>query len=70
LFGKYAAAVEEYRGVLRLTEEHKGQVRTDDLQLLHTVHNLQEILTLAPQGVGQTLRDSQLKEQVAIHLYR
>lgn len=60
---EYASAVEEYRQVLRLVEEHKGQVRTDDLQLLHTVHNLQEMLSLAPQGIGHTLRDSQLKEQ-------
>ena len=70
IFGQYAGAVEEYRQVLRLVEEHKGQVRTDDLQLLHTIHNLQEMLSLEPQGIGNTLRDSQLKEQVTVYLSR
>ncbi|KAK3576517.1 hypothetical protein CHS0354_034193 [Potamilus streckersoni] len=61
--GEYVEAVERYREVLRSVEEHKEQLRTDDLQLLHSLHNLHEILSLKPEGVAPTLRDDQLQQQ-------
>ena len=55
-----------YREVLRSVEEHKDELRTDDLQLLHTMYNLNEVLSLKVDGVLPTLRDSQLKDQVRL----
>ena len=46
-------------------EEHKEQLRTDELQQLHALHNLQEIIQLKPEGLVPTLRDSQLYQQVS-----
>ena len=46
-------------------EEHKEQLRTDELQQLHALHNLQEIIQLKPEGLLPTLRDSQLYQQVS-----
>ncbi|KAK3097964.1 hypothetical protein FSP39_014864, partial [Pinctada imbricata] len=40
---QYTEAVEMYREVLRSIEEHKARLRTDDLQLLHALYNLNEI---------------------------
>jgi len=56
--------VDEYRAMLRSVDEHSGEVRTDPLQVLHIVYNLNDILTLRPAGVGHTLNDSQLGDQV------
>ena len=53
-----------YREVLRSVELHKDRFRTDELQLLHTLHNLSEVLALKPEGVAPTLRDDQLTTQV------
>ena len=53
-----------YREVLRSVEEHAGKVRTDELQQLHTIHNLQEILVTKPTGILPTLRDGELVKQV------
>ena len=53
-----------YREVLRSVELHKDKFRTDELQLLHTLHNLAEVLALKPEGVYPTLRDDQLTKQV------
>jgi len=50
--------------MLRSVDEHSGEVRTDPLQVLHIVYNLNDILTLRPAGVGHTLNDSQLSDQV------
>ena len=61
---QYADAVEKYREVLGLVEEHKTEFRTDKLQQLHALHNLHEVLLLKPQGVGHTLRDSELQKEV------
>jgi len=61
---QYVEAVEEYRSMLRSVDEHSDEVRTDPLQVLHIVHNLNDILSLKPAGVGHTLNDSQLKDQV------
>lgn len=47
---EYLEAVQCYRDVLRLADERKDTVRTDELQLLHTVHNLNEVLSWKPQG--------------------
>ncbi|XP_069131636.1 E3 ubiquitin-protein ligase SHPRH-like isoform X2 [Argopecten irradians] len=60
---EYKEAVETYREVLWSVEEHKEYLRTDKLQLLHTLYNLNEILSLKPEGVAPTLRDDQLKGQ-------
>ncbi|KAL3881583.1 hypothetical protein ACJMK2_028004 [Sinanodonta woodiana] len=62
--GEYLEAVERYREVLRSVEEHKEQLRTDDLQLLHSLHNLYEILSSKPEGVAPTLRDDKLHQQL------
>lgn len=63
-FLQFVDAVEMYREVLRSVEEHKDRIRTDDLQQLHAMYNLDEILQSRPEGVQPTLRDGQLKEQV------
>ncbi|GFS23980.1 E3 ubiquitin-protein ligase SHPRH [Elysia marginata] len=60
---KIPEAVEKYREVLRSVEQNKDQFRTDDLQQLHAMHNLAQLLESKPDGVAPTLRDSQLKEQ-------
>jgi len=52
--------------MLRSVDKHSGEVRTDPLQVLHIVYNLNDILTLRPPGVGHTLNDSQLHDQVDI----
>jgi len=53
--------------MLRRVDEHSDEVRTDPLQVLHIVHNLNDILSLDPVGVGHTLNDSQLKDQVIFY---
>ncbi|CAH1800276.1 unnamed protein product [Owenia fusiformis] len=60
---QYEDAVEEYREVLRSVEEHKDQLRTDELQQLHAMYNLNEVLALKPSGIAPTLRDDQLVTQ-------
>ncbi|XP_060077806.1 E3 ubiquitin-protein ligase SHPRH-like [Ylistrum balloti] len=60
---EYSEAVDMYREVLWSVEEHKDYLRTDKLQLLHTLYNLHEILSLKPEGVAPTLRDGLLKQQ-------
>ena len=40
---KWAEAAETYRDVLRTMEEYKGKIKTDTLQRLHTVSNLQVV---------------------------
>ena len=58
---KFTEAVESYRTVLRWVEEHKGKIKTDSLQKLHTVTNLAEILEVGKSsGVQPTLRDDQV----------
>ena len=44
-------AVDHYREVLRSIAEHEKRVRTDDLQHLHAVHNLHQLLEQKPQGL-------------------
>ncbi|XP_059166232.1 E3 ubiquitin-protein ligase SHPRH-like [Physella acuta] len=65
LRGKLAEAVEKYRDVLRSVEEHKDQFRTDDLQQLHAMYNLAEILDKKPDNVAPTLRDASLRDECA-----
>ncbi|XP_076076399.1 E3 ubiquitin-protein ligase SHPRH-like isoform X3 [Mytilus galloprovincialis] len=60
---QYLEAVDGYREVLRSVEEHKEELRTDELQQLHALHNLQEIMALKPKGLAPTLRDDQLSDQ-------
>lgn len=58
------AAIEQYRKVLQLAErfnKEKEDVTVDTLQLIHTMHNLAEVLITAP-SVAPTLRDDSLRE--------
>ncbi|XP_013421638.1 E3 ubiquitin-protein ligase SHPRH [Lingula anatina] len=60
--GEYAEAAEKYREVLRSVGEHKAELRTDDLQQIHALHNLHEILIQNYPGIPPTLQDDKLKE--------
>ncbi|XP_046572336.1 E3 ubiquitin-protein ligase SHPRH-like, partial [Haliotis rubra] len=60
---EYSEAVSNYRCVLQSVTEHEGRLKTDDLQQLHALHNLHEILLIKPANVHPTLRDHQLQEQ-------
>lgn len=62
-------AVEKYRKVLQIaadftSDRAKTLLSVDKLQLIHTMHNLAEIIT-ATTDVGDTLRDHRLKEDCA-----
>lgn len=61
---QYVEAVEQYREMLHSIDEHREEIRTDPLQVLHVVHNLHEVLSMKPPGVGYTLMDSELQLQV------
>lgn len=57
-------AIEQYRKVLQLADrfgKEKEEVTVDSLQLIHTMHNLAELLVTAPP-VAPTLRDGSLRE--------
>ncbi|XP_066993133.2 E3 ubiquitin-protein ligase SHPRH [Anabrus simplex] len=56
-------AAELYRDVLRLSEEYKGSLKIDALQLIHTMHNLSDILCVHREVIPATLRDHVLHEQ-------
>lgn len=60
---EYALAAEQYREVLRSSEEHKGKLKTDSLQRLHATHNLMELLAAKHPGIPPTLRDGKLEEE-------
>jgi hypothetical protein len=62
-------AIEEYRKVLQLytrfTEEEKvAKLTVDRLQVIHTMHNLAEILEMCPVE-DRTLRDDTLRKDCA-----
>jgi hypothetical protein len=57
-------AVEQYRAMLRSIDEQRDEIRTDPLQVFHILHNLHEVLSMKPPGVGHTLLDSELEFQV------
>ena len=48
----------------RTVEEYKDKVKTDSLQRLHTVSNLNELLSAGHEGLAPTLRD----DQAILHL--
>ncbi|KAI0211430.1 E3 ubiquitin-protein ligase SHPRH [Lamellibrachia satsuma] len=60
---EYSEAAEKYRSVMRSVEEHKDELRTDELQQLHTLHNMDELLKGHGSAVAPTLRDSLLSQQ-------
>ncbi|XP_037342642.2 E3 ubiquitin-protein ligase SHPRH isoform X1 [Pungitius pungitius] len=60
---EFVEATEMYREVLRSSEEHKGQLKTDSLQRLHATHNLMELLSAKHPGIPPTLRDHRLSEE-------
>ena len=66
LVTQYVEAVDMYREVLWSVEEHKQKnaLRTDELQLLHTLHNLAQMLAMKHDGVAPTCRDDLLATQV------
>ena len=49
--------------IFRWVEEHKGKIKTDSLQKLHTVTNLAEILESKPPDIQPTLRDDTLRDE-------
>ena len=63
-------AVQLYRDVLRLIDEmmEKHGVKTDILQRIHILHNLQQVLGRDPGGVGHCLHDVGLCTEVGFHL--
>ncbi|GAX82125.1 hypothetical protein CEUSTIGMA_g9553.t1 [Chlamydomonas eustigma] len=65
LEGQVEEAVKTYREAVRVIEENKQSVRTDPLQRLHTLHNLNELLTSPdlPPAIPKTLRDHALLEE-------
>ncbi|XP_008201431.1 E3 ubiquitin-protein ligase SHPRH isoform X2 [Tribolium castaneum] len=63
-------AIEQYREVLQLytrfTEEEKiSKLNVDKLQVVHTMHNLAEILDANPGKFARTLRDENLRKDCA-----
>lgn len=60
---EFVEAAEMYREVLRSSEEHKGQLKTDSLQRLHATHNLMQLLKAKHPGIPPTLRDDRLSEE-------
>ncbi len=47
---KWEEAAEKYREAIRVIEEHKGQIKTDTLQRLHTLTNLAEVIEAGHKG--------------------
>ncbi len=47
---KWEEAAEKYREAIRVIEEHKGQIKTDTLQRLHTLTNLAEVIEAGHEG--------------------
>ncbi|CAH0562699.1 unnamed protein product [Brassicogethes aeneus] len=64
LYKNTHVAIEEYRKVLQLSENFKlkenGALQVDTLQLIHTLHNLAEVIENA-ENVTPTLHDNTLK---------
>ncbi|XP_021928095.1 E3 ubiquitin-protein ligase SHPRH isoform X2 [Zootermopsis nevadensis] len=58
----WVQAVETYRDVLRIAEEYKDKLKTDKLQMIHTLYNLDDILSARHEGISPTLRDDRLRE--------
>lgn len=60
---EYVSAAENYREVMRITEDYKDRVKVDTLQKIHTLHNLAEIITAYKDVIPPTLRDDQLTDE-------
>ena len=60
-----------YRECLRSIADNEKDVRTDELQQLHTLFNLQEILTLHKDSakIPPTLRDSEIPREVRVWVF-
>ncbi|CAB3388448.1 Hypothetical predicted protein [Cloeon dipterum] len=52
--GHWKQAAQHYREVLSLVEENKEQIKSDKLQRIHTLCNLQEVLDAERDGVVRT----------------
>ena len=57
---EWSTAVEYYRQVLQIVEEHKEKIHVDSLQRIHTLTNLAEVLQYHSEGIPPTLRDESL----------
>lgn len=58
------AAVERYREALRLVKSAQHEeIRTDPLQELHTLYNLNEVLGMRGTKAGRTLEDGKLADK-------
>ncbi|XP_054287252.1 E3 ubiquitin-protein ligase SHPRH-like [Macrosteles quadrilineatus] len=64
ILNQWADAVNAYRTVLHLEQEHSGRLKIDSLQRIHAMHNLAEVLDGGYEGVPPTLRDEKLREDV------
>uniref|UniRef100_A0A1B6EFY9 RING-type domain-containing protein n=1 Tax=Clastoptera arizonana TaxID=38151 RepID=A0A1B6EFY9_9HEMI len=62
---EYLKAVESYREVLHLIQEYKHKLKVDSLQKVHVLHNLAEILENHPGIAPPTLRDENLRSDLA-----
>jgi len=62
---QWELAAEKYRDVLRWSEELKDSIKTDTLQRLHTLHNLDFVLKSAAGKIAPTLRDGSLEDEAA-----
>lgn len=49
--------------MLRIAEEYKDKLKTDKLQMIHTLYNLADMLAAQHEGISPTLRDDRLREE-------
>ncbi|XP_030850067.1 E3 ubiquitin-protein ligase SHPRH [Strongylocentrotus purpuratus] len=57
-------AVALYREALKSAEEHKDHIKTDKLQMMHAIHNLNEILKDRPEVVEPSPEDGDLAQRM------
>jgi E3 ubiquitin-protein ligase SHPRH len=65
LEGQFGESSRYYRDVLRISKENSGLIRADNLQILHTMYNLLQILH--EPGVGKTINDADLPSSIESH---
>ncbi|BES94744.1 SNF2 family N-terminal domain [Nesidiocoris tenuis] len=62
LVSDFLGAADCYRKILHLKNEYEYLLKVDTLQLIHTMHNLAELLDLNVNHLPPTLRDSTLRQ--------
>lgn len=65
LEGQFGESARYYRDVLRISKENLGLIRADNLQILHTMYNLLQIVN--EPGVGKTINDADLPSSIESH---